>query len=461
MLVVVRMGVDRAGEGGYGGGSGGMKGFAMNGNGRILVCGLGKSGVAAARLALRLGHVVTVADTRDTEALRKIGAELEGAGAEVVYGARLAPEGGVEVAVVSPGLAPDDSLLAGVRARGIRMESEVDWGWRHRGMGVRTLAVTGSNGKTSVVKALAEILDGEGRAAVACGNYGVPVSEAVSQVGADDWLVVELSSFQMETTEALRPDIAVLLNLLPNHLDRHGNMAEYMRLKSKMFTLQRAGDVAVIPADRRELSGLEPQFPDGVHMVRFDGKLPLEILGSYFDNAVLRTAAGAIWAAARAAGVADEHIQAVLKRFDGLPHRNRLVRTWRGMRLVDDSKATNLAAMVAGLRMQPEDSGIRLIAGGRPKETDFSGAVEELRQRVTKCYLIGEAASAFAAAWNGVVPCEVCGTLEGAFARATAEARPGETVLLAPACTAFDQFASYAERGHRFEELAAGLGAES
>ncbi len=455
--------MDREGGGGYGGGRRGRKkGLEMmSGKGRILVCGLGKSGMAAARLALGEGRGVTVADTRDTETVRELGAELAGEGAEVVYGAKGVPEGVFEVAVVSPGLAADDALLEGVRARGIRMESEVDWGWQHRGGGVRTVAVTGSNGKTSVVRALAEILGGEGSAggvAVACGNYGVPVSEAVGQVRAGGWLVVELSSFQMETTEALRPDIAVLLNLLPNHLDRHGTMAEYMRLKSKMFARQGAGDVAVVPADGRELSGLAPQIPAGVRTVRFDGELPAEIGGSYFDNAVLRTAAGAIWAAARAAGVADERIRSVLKRFEGLPHRNRLVRTWRGVRLVDDSKATNLAAMVAGLRMQPEGTKIRLIAGGRPKETDFSGAREELARRVARCYLIGEAAAGFAASWEGTVPCVLCGTLEAAFARATAEARPGETVLLAPACTAFDQFASYAERGRRFEELAEGLG---
>lgn len=427
---------------------------------RILVCGLGKSGTASVRLARHLGLDVVALDTRTSEAMGTEAAALEALGAEVRLGTTEIPEGEFDQAVVSPGLPPDHPLLATLRARGIPLESEVDFGWRHRPAGTRTLALTGSNGKTSLVKALAELLDAPGAPAVACGNYGLPVAEAVLQSPPPGWLVIELSSFQLETTRALHPDIAILLNLLPNHLDRHGTMEEYMRLKSRLFANQTPADTAIFPADARELSCLAPSLPPapkGPKVRMFSNELPLLIPGSYFDNPVLRPAAGALFLVAEAAGRTPEEAQQALLAFKPLPHRNALVREWRGVRLVDDSKATNLAALIAGLRMQPPDSRIRLIAGGRPKETDFSAALPELKARVACCYLIGEAAPAFQTSWADTVPCTLCGDLDTAFAQAVAAAQPGETILLAPACTAFDQFASYAVRGEHFASLAQSL----
>lgn len=435
----------------------------MNPSAPILVCGLGKSGLAAARLAHRAGHAVHALDTRDTPELRAAAAPLAALGIPLHLGAATPPKGiPYATAIVSPGLPPDGPLLSALRARGITLQSELDFAWDLRPAGTRTIAVTGSNGKSSLVKALADLLDAPGAPAVPCGNYGLPVADAVLLDPPPAWLVIEASSFQLETTAHLRPDIAILLNLLPNHLDRHGSMAEYARLKCRIFARQGRDGVAIVPDDPADLSGQAPLLPGGPEdrpqVLRFSAAaLPFDIPGSYFDNPVLRPAAHALLLAARAAGRSDDDARRALLDFRPLPHRNALLRTWRGIRIVDDSKATNLAALVAALHMQPAGSPIRLIAGGRPKETDFAPALPALRATTAACYLIGESAPAFHAAWAGALPCPLCGDLETAFRQALADAAPGDTLLLAPACTAFDQFPSYAVRGERFAALAANL----
>ncbi|MBR6022705.1 MAG: hypothetical protein IK066_09870, partial [Kiritimatiellae bacterium] len=211
----------------------------------VLVCGMGKSGLAAAKLGLREGWRVVVADTREEgawgEAGRAAAEELRAAGAEVVSGVREAPQGPWDEGVASPGLPVDGAFLRGALREAGRVASEVEWGRRR--WGGRVAVVTGSNGKSSVVKALAELLGG-----TACGNYGLPVSEAAAR-GGGGWLVIEASSFQMETCpDGLGADMAICLNLLPNHLDRHGDMETYGRLKARVFRGMRGGGLALVPA---------------------------------------------------------------------------------------------------------------------------------------------------------------------------------------------------------------------
>lgn len=438
--------------------------YSRESRGALLVCGAGKSGEAAARLALAEGAQVTLADTRDEKALsvaqRNALAALKAAGAELALGAAEPPEGDWAEAVVSPGLDINGAFLQKLAARGVKLTGELAFGLRRwRG---RTVIVTGSNGKSSVVKALAELLDG-----VACGNYGLPVSEAV---GTDKpWLVVEASSFQLETAPAMRADIAICLNLLPNHLDRHGDMETYGRLKARVFAAQGEDGLALIPPEllgaMREWSGGKGHWetfggadsgadwrwtPEGVRGPRIEGTLALG--GGYFDNGVLGPAVAAVAAAATWAGVTGEEAGRGLHDFAPLPHRNALVAEINGVRWVDDSKATNLAALVAAVEMQP--GRVRLIAGGRPKERDWSAARNVLAAKAAAVHLIGEAAADMAKAWSDAVPCESCGTLERAVESARVSAKAGETVLLAPGCTSFDQFASYGERGNRFAALA-------
>jgi len=431
---------------------------------RTLVCGLGASGAAAARLLRTEGAEVLALDERDGPELREGAGKLQAEGIRVVLGCDGVPEGAFAAAVVSPGIPPAGALLSAVRARGIPLISELELGWsRFRG---RTLAVTGSHGKSSVVKALAEALGAAGHRAVPCGNYGLPVCRAVRETPDADWLVIEASSFQLETCRTFRPDIGVLLNILPNHLDRHGDMETYANLKARLFVRQQAEDTALVPPEwlerMREWSagrGTWRTFgADGNADFRWSpGRLTERggdesgIAGSFFDNDVLGPAAAAVWGAARQAGVPASIVRDALVGFDPLPHRSQLVAERGGVRFVDDSKATSLSALAASIRMQPGP--IRLIAGGRPKESDFGPALPALREQVGGVFLIGEAAGAMAAAWNAAVPCRICGTLERAVAEARAAAAPGDTVLLAPGCTSYDQFRSYAERGKRFAEL--------
>lgn len=435
----------------------------MNASAPILVCGLGKSGLAAARLAHHVGYAVHAIDTRDTPELRAAAAPLAELGIPLHLGAAVPPPGiAYAAAIVSPGLPPNGPLLSALRAQDVPLQSELDFAWVHRPAGTRTIAVTGSNGKSSLVKALADLLDAPDAPAIPCGNYGLPVADAVLHDPPPAWLVIEASSFQLETTDHLRPDIAILLNLLPNHLDRHGSMAKYARLKCKLFAHQDAHCTAIVPRAPAELSNQTLTFSATAkthpQIRRFSANaLPFDIPGSYFDNPVLRPAAHALLLAAEAAGRTPDDARRALLAFRPLPHRNALLRTWRGIRIVDDSKATNLAALVAALRMQPADSPIRLIAGGRPKETDFAPALPDLRATTAACYLIGESGPAFRDAWSDALPCHLCGTLETAFRRALDDAAPGDTLLLAPACTAFDQFPSYAVRGERFAALAKAL----
>ncbi len=430
-----------------------------------MVCGLGASGLAAARLLHREDVAVCAVDERDTPASRAAGGELAALDAKVVLGATTPPAGEFDVAIVSPGLSVHGAFLAEVRRRGIPLLSELELGWsRFRG---RTVAVTGSNGKSSVVKALADCFEAAGQSAPACGNYGEPICRAVLAVPDADWLVVEVSSFQMETCAVFRTDIAVLLNIQPNHLDRHGTFAAYARLKARLFAQQRAEDAALVPPEWRARvcawSGGRGHWQTcgaaaDADYVYSPGRISprdgpdIEMKGSYFDNDVLGPNAAMLVGAALAAGLPPEIIRAGLQGFSPLPHRAEPVGELDGVRYVDDSKATNLAAMLASIRMQ--DRPVWLIAGGRPKETDFSAARPILRERVRGVFLIGEAAAAMAAAWQGTVPCLDCGTLAQAVAAARRTAPPGTTVLLAPACTSYDQFRSYAERGAAFAKFA-------
>lgn len=430
----------------------------------ILICGLGQSGVAAARLLRAEGAAVVAVDERSTPQATRHGEILAALGCTVHLGATTPPEGNFVLAVVSPGLDVNAPFLSAVRHRGIPLISEMELGWsRFRG---RTVAVTGSNGKSSVVKALADCFTLAGRHAVPCGNIGLPVCRAALEMPDADWLIIEASSFQLETCVEFRPGIGVLLNVLPNHLDRHGSLDVYAGLKARLFARQGEGDVALTPPEwrdrmQRESGGrgdwrtfgigkeADVVFRPGRLTGRSGAELTME--DSIFNNEVLGPNAAALFGAARAAGLPLEAIQTGLCRFKPLAHRAQLVGEADGIRYVDDSKATNLSAMMASIRMQHRP--IWLIAGGRPKETDFSAAVPLLKERVKGVLLIGEAAAEMKAAWGEAVPCQDCGILGRAVEKARALAVPGDVVLLAPACTSYDQYASYIQRGESFRKF--------
>jgi UDP-N-acetylmuramoylalanine--D-glutamate ligase len=362
-----------------------------------------------------------------------------------------------DVAIVSPGFARTHPWLADLEARGIPLLSELELGWsRHPGP---VIAVTGSNGKSTVVKWISEALAAAGQTAVPCGNYGFPVCAAAMLSESPDWLVIEVSSFQLETIHRFRPQIALLLNVLPNHLDRHGTLEAYRDLKLRLFAQQLPEDRAILPLDLFQILEREGRLPASA--ISTFGREPeadfcyaegrvgaIDLNGTRFANEILGPAAAAVSAVIAACGIPSGAVERSARAFEPLPHRTALVAEINGVRYVDDSKATNLAAMCAALQIC--SGPIHLIVGGRAKERDFSLAKDLLARRVSHLYLIGESADKLRAAWSDIIACTVCGTVENAVAEAGRRARSGETVLLSPACTSFDQFKDFNERGDCF-----------
>ena len=432
---------------------------------RALVLGLGESGEAAARLLRAEGVEVAAADGADTPALREKAGLLAREGVAVSLGAHPLPGGDFDVAVVSPGLPPASPWLQEIQRRGIPAVSELELGWSRRTC--RVVAVTGSNGKSTAVKWLAESLEQAGLRAVPAGNYGAAICRVAREQPGLDWLVLEVSSFQLETVDAFRPEVGVMLNILPNHLDRHGSMEAYAALKARLFARALPSDICLVPAARRDevraLSGGGGRWltfgtgPESDYQWRNGrvwrgGAARADLRGTRFDNDVLGPAAAAVVAAAEACGAEAACVERAARAFQPLPHRMQKVAEGRGVWWVNDSKATNVAALVAGLRMAGRP--VRLIAGGLAKETDFTPAREALRDVARGVYLIGRAAEAMRRAWADVVPCELCGTLDVAVRRAAENAVAGETVLLSPACTSYDQYKNYGERGEHFGRCA-------
>lgn len=436
----------------------------------ILVLGLGGSGLAASRLLAEEGHAVTAVDRRGAAELRGAMAALAALPVRLLPGAVELPEGPFDRAVVSPGLPPASPWLAALRSRGVPLESELETGWRRRGT-ARVLAVTGSNGKSSAVKWMAEALQAAGRTAKVAGNYGLPVCDAIRTPPLPEWLVLEVSSAQLETCEALRPEIAVLLNIQVNHMDRYGGMEPYRAAKARLFARAGEGDVCIVPAwDEADLRlraggggrwvtfGTEPEaayrFQDG--RVFCGGEPVFDLKDTYFDNPVLGVNAAACCAALDAAGVPAEAVERAARAFEALPHRRQCVAIRNGVRYIDDSKATSLPALLASLAM--ERGPVRLIAGGLPKDPDYASVKEKLVRSVKKIYLIGQSQQMMFRAWSPEVPCALCGTMRRAVTEAAHEAAEGETVLLAPGCASFDQFVNFEERGTVFASCVKDLG---
>ena len=400
---------------------------------RALVVGLARSGRATAAALVRRGVRVLATDRSpdvDSGRLADLGVELRlGTEEEALLD-------GVDLVVKSPGVPEESPLVAAARARGIALWSEVELGYRLLPAGTRLIGVTGTNGKTTTTELLGTILRAAGRAVEVAGNVGRALTDAAEAAPADSWIVCELSSFQLEDVSTLACDVAVLLNLEPDHLDRHGSFDAYRAAKLRIFERARA---RVVPRG----FGI-----DGIEFSA-DDRLPAEPLIPGRHN---RENAAAATAAARAAGVADEAIAEALRTFPGVPHRLELVRELRGVRWVNDSKATNTAAAARGVAAY--DAPLRLILGGSLKGEDFGPFARELPPDVRSTYLIGAASDELAAAFEaGGRRYTRAGDLPTAVSRAAADAEAGDVVLLSPACASFDQFANFEERGDTFRRL--------
>jgi UDP-N-acetylmuramoylalanine--D-glutamate ligase len=431
--------------------------------GPYLVVGLARSGIAAALALAARGESVLVTDRSGG-----IPEALEGSGVQfVAYG----PDAlaGVGCLVKSPGVPAAAPLVAAARERGLAVIGELELAWRL--LPNDFIAVTGTNGKTTTVELLGAIHRAAGLAVAVAGNVGralsllaVPPPRGAAPLDAAATIVCEASSFQLEDTEAFSPRAALLLNLAPDHLDRHGDMEAYTQAKLRIFERQGPDDIAVVPARsrlalgggaRRVRFGVEPEAEmreQGGWLLwrgeRFVQRSRIRLRGPHNTENAMAAAAAAL-----ERGLAPESVREALASFAGVAHRLEDVATHDGVLFVNDSKGTNVASTLVALRSFAPGS-VRLILGGRGKGEDFGALAGEVAARARAVYLIGEAAGEIEAALEGTaVELSDVGTLEAALSAARAQAVPGEVVLLSPACTSFDQFDDYEQRGEEFRRL--------
>ena len=430
-----------------------------------MVVGLGASGVAAATLLARDGWRVTVNDRATEWELDARLAPLPDSVATVLGHHPSEVPDGTALVVVSPGVPWDLPMLVEARRRRIEVIAEVELAARSM-PGVPIVGVTGSNGKTTVTSLLGDIARAAGWHAGVGGNIGTAASD-LALAGGWDAVILELSSFQLEGCATLRPKVAVLLNLSPDHLDRHPDLASYLAAKARIFARQKRNDFAVVNADDPACSGLsvsaravrfslsdsdaQAHLAAGTLMLDGEPLLPRSELPLLGDHNAANALAAAL--AASRLGIGRAPIARALRSFQALPHRHQVVALASDVRWVDDSKGTNIGATAAGLSGYPPGT-VHLILGGLGKGQDFRELRPAAEHRLARIYLIGEAADAIAAALAGVAPVERCGTLDEAVRRAAAMVRPGDTVLLSPACASFDQFRDYGHRGDEFARLA-------
>ena len=445
-------------------------------NKRVLVVGLGKSGLAAAHFLKTLGARVTVSDARPAMLIAELSELLE-QGFSVEAGSHgLLTFRRQDLIVVSPGVPMSTPELKQVRAMGAHIIGELELGAQY--LQGTVVAVTVSNGKTTTTTLIGEILKAAGRPTLVGGNIGRPVTAMVEESTSESWSVLEVSSFQLETVETFKPRIALVLNITPDHLDRHGTFEAYAALKARITEFQTAEDFLILNGEDKETQLIAAKTKAQVYW--FSGRRPIKQGAFVYGESILFvpregakaepvmpvaeiSLAGAhnvenvlaAVCAARLAGVESETIRAAVAAFRAVEHRLEFVREVGGVRYYNDSKATNVDATRKAL--ESFAGGIHLILGGKDKDSDYTTLAPLLRERVKTVITIGSAAEKIERELDGVVKIESAETLARAVAFAHETAAAGDTVLLAPACSSFDQFENYEQRGRVFKELVASI----
>jgi len=436
----------------------------------VAVLGMARSGIAAAELLLAKGAQVRAIDAHITPELRDKVNRLH---------INLFPQEdssfeGVSLVVIAPGVPMDEEILNRLRANRVPVVGEVEFaGWYLEGP---IIGITGSNGKTTTTALTGHILKESGIPCQVGGNIGLPPTAMVSTSKPDQWNVLELSSFQLETIETFRARVGVVLNVTPDHLDRHHTFANYAAAKGRLFAMQQKGDYAVLNADDpiavEYASGTaasplwfslaRPVTPglwfDG-ESIRFDEKTliaahDIPLRGRHNIENVMAAAA-----AARIAGASLLQIASAVRTFPGVEHRLERVVAVNGVTWYNDSKATNVDATLKAIDAFPGD--LWIILGGKDKGSDYTPLREPLRTKAHAALLIGAAADKIAGQLSGAVPLVPCGTLDRAIAYARGHSSAGDAVLLAPACASFDQFDSFEHRGRVFKEIVGRIAKES
>ena len=443
-------------------------------NKRVLVVGLGRSGAASAFFLRDQGAKVTVSDEKSEAQLQNEIAALLDRGISIEtgrHGERTFRD--QDLIVVSPGVPSDQPQIQLARTMGIPVIGEVELAFRV--LQGKVAAITGSNGKTTTTTLVGEILAKSGKKTLVGGNIGTPVISLAGKSTPDTLTVLEISSFQLETIEQFRPWIAAILNITPDHLDRHHTFQAYVDAKARIFENQQAGDFAVLNADDAACQALKNKVKaqlywfsrkhevEGAYLkgdkivFRRDGqeqavlnRSDIQLKGAHnLENVLAAVVMGML------AGCAPEQIQKAVAEFRAVEHRLELVTTVNGVAFYNDSKATNVDATVKALESFPGN--IHIILGGKDKGSDYTALNALLRERAKRAYLIGAAAEKIASQIQGATPLTRSGTLERAVRQAFEAAKPGDIVLLAPACASFDQFENYEQRGRIFKELALAL----
>jgi UDP-N-acetylmuramoylalanine--D-glutamate ligase len=431
--------------------------------GPYLVVGLARSGTAAALALAARGERV-----RATDADPGRGAGLAAAGVELVASGESALDG-VACVVKSPGVPRQSPLIAAALGRGMAVIGELELAWRL--LPNELIGVTGTNGKTTTVELIGAIHRAAGVPAIVAGNVGlalsrfaIPPPDGDGPIDPATVIVCEVSSFQLEDAALLAPRAAVLLNLAPDHLDRHGDMAAYVAAKLALFAHQGPEDLAVLPADGPAVPGRAARLTfgdDPAADVRHDGEWLwwrgerlLRAADVRLRGAHNRANAMAAAAVTLGRGLPRQGVLDALASFPGVAHRLEEVAEHGGVLYVNDSKATNVASALVALRSF-EPGSVHAILGGRGKAEDYSPLRDAVARHARAAYLIGEEAPALARALAGLELVQ-CGTLERAVAAARAAAKPGEVVLLSPACTSYDQYRDYEQRGEAFRRLVGG-----
>jgi UDP-N-acetylmuramoylalanine--D-glutamate ligase len=439
-------------------------------NKRVLVVGLGKSGVASALFLKLRGARVTVSDTKPEAELRdeillllEHGITVETGG----HGERTFR--GQDLIVVSPGVPADAPQLVQARNQGEPVIGEIELAAQF--LPGQIVAITGSNGKTTTTSLAGEIIAASKFSTLVGGNIGTPAISFADRAGPATWIVLEVSSFQLETIVKFRPKIAVILNITPDHLDRHKTFTNYVNAKTRIFENQRADDFTVLNADdptTAELSGRtqaqliwfsrkkavdKGAFARGTHIYFRDGQNEREILplaevplkGAHnLENVLAAVSIGML------VGCVPEQVRHAVRIFKAVEHRLEFVARFAGVDYYNDSKATNVDATIKALESFPAN--VHLILGGKDKGSDYTVLNELLRQRVKRVYTIGAAAAKIESQIQGAAEIDHAETLDNAVRHASEAAVAGDVILLAPACSSFDQFQSYEHRGRVFKE---------
>jgi UDP-N-acetylmuramoylalanine--D-glutamate ligase len=455
--------------------------MAMDVNGkRVLVVGLGKSGIASAQFLATRGARVTVSDTRtQTELKAQIPALLDRGIAVETGGHGERTFRDQDLIVVSPGVPSDLPQLARARAQGIPVIGEIELA-AHFLKG-KVVAITGSNGKTTTTTLCGDLIASSSQRTLVGGNIGTPVILLVDDSTAETVNVIEVSSFQLETIETFHPHIAVVLNITPDHLDRHGSMEKYTAAKARIFENQTASDYSVLNLDDAGSAGLQSRTRARLFWFTRKQQLTGDKTGAFVRNGEICFRSGgrdeqimpvseislkgahnlenvlAAVAVGRLCGCDAVSIRNAVRKFKAVEHRLQHVGTIAGVEYYNDSKATNVDATIKAIESFPGN--IHLILGGKDKDSDYTLMNHLLRERVKRVYTIGAAAEKIRSHVQSAVEVLPCRTLDNAVERAHDLAQQGDIVLLAPACSSFDQFENYEHRGRTFRSLVERLAA--